>query len=52
MVLGTGAFGARCCAGSAHYVIPVWDYALMTEPLSAAQLAAPGLERTAAAPPT
>jgi glycine/D-amino acid oxidase-like deaminating enzyme len=40
-VLGTGAFGPllRRIAG---FVIPVWDYVLMTEPLSAAQLASLG----------
>ena len=32
----------RCCGGSGHYIVPVYDYALMTEPLTAAQLAAIG----------
>jgi glycine/D-amino acid oxidase-like deaminating enzyme len=39
--LGTGAFGPLL-RRIANYVIPVWDYALMTEPLSAAQLASLG----------
>jgi glycine/D-amino acid oxidase-like deaminating enzyme len=41
-VLGTGVFGRSLLRRIGAYVIPVWDYALMTEPLSAAQLAALG----------
>jgi glycine/D-amino acid oxidase-like deaminating enzyme len=37
VVLGTGALGPLL-RRIRRYVIPVWDYALMTEPLSAAQL--------------
>ena len=33
---------SRCCAGSANYFVPVYDYVLVTEPLSAAQLASLG----------
>jgi len=40
VVLGTGAFRPLLRMG--NYVLPVWDYALMTEPLSAAQLASLG----------
>ena len=32
----------RCCAASAPYVVPVWDYVLMTEPLTAEQRASIG----------
>jgi len=39
VVLGTGVFGRSLLRRIGAYVIPVWDYALMTEPLSAAQLA-------------
>jgi glycine/D-amino acid oxidase-like deaminating enzyme len=41
-VLGTGVYGRSLLRRIGAYVIPVWDYALMTEPLSAAQLAALG----------
>jgi glycine/D-amino acid oxidase-like deaminating enzyme len=41
-VLGTGVFGRTLLRRIGAYVIPVWDYALMTEPLSAGQLAALG----------
>jgi glycine/D-amino acid oxidase-like deaminating enzyme len=41
-VLGTGVFGRSLLRRIGAYVIPVWDYALMTEPLSDAQLAALG----------
>jgi glycine/D-amino acid oxidase-like deaminating enzyme len=41
VALGTGAFGPLL-RRIANYVIPVWDYVLMTEPLSAAQLASLG----------
>jgi glycine/D-amino acid oxidase-like deaminating enzyme len=37
--LGTGVFGRTLLRRIGAYVIPVWDYALMTEPLSATQLA-------------
>ncbi len=37
VVLGTGAFGPLL-RRIGNYVIPVWDYVLMTEPLSAARL--------------
>ena len=32
----------RCCGGCGYYLVPVYDYVLMTEPLSAAQLASIG----------
>jgi glycine/D-amino acid oxidase-like deaminating enzyme len=38
VALGTGAFGGRLLRRVSSYVIPVYDYVLMTEPLSAAQL--------------
>jgi glycine/D-amino acid oxidase-like deaminating enzyme len=38
VALGTGAFGGRLLRRVGSYVIPVYDYVLMTEPLSAAQL--------------
>jgi glycine/D-amino acid oxidase-like deaminating enzyme len=41
VVLGTGAFRPLLRRISS-FVIPVWDYVLMTEPLSAAQLASLG----------
>jgi len=41
VVLGTGAF-RPLLRRMGNYVLPVWDYALMTEPLSAAQLASLG----------
>jgi glycine/D-amino acid oxidase-like deaminating enzyme len=41
-VLGAGVFGRSLLRRIGAYVIPVWDYALMTEPLSAAQLDALG----------
>jgi glycine/D-amino acid oxidase-like deaminating enzyme len=41
-VLGTGVFGRSLLRRIGAYVIPVWDYVLMTEPLSDAQLAALG----------
>lgn len=41
VVLGTGAFSPLLRRIGA-YVVPVWDYVLMTEPLSAAQLASLG----------
>ena len=41
VVLGTGAFGPLLRRIS-NFVVPVWDYVLMTEPLSAAQLASLG----------
>jgi glycine/D-amino acid oxidase-like deaminating enzyme len=41
VALATGAHG-RLLRRLRHYVVPVYDYALMTEPLSAAQLAAIG----------
>jgi glycine/D-amino acid oxidase-like deaminating enzyme len=41
-ILGTGVFGRSLLRRIGAYVIPVWDYALMTEPLSAGQLAALG----------
>lgn len=41
VVLGTGAF-RPLLRRIGNYVIPVWDYALMTEPLTAAQLASLG----------
>lgn len=41
VVLGAGAFGPLL-RRIGNYVIPVWDYVLMTEPLSAAQLASLG----------
>ncbi len=43
-VLATNAFRAAA-APSAPHVVPVYDYALMTEPLSAEQLAAIGWSR-------
>ena len=42
VILGTGVFGRSLLRRIGAYVIPVWDYALMTEPLSAGQLAALG----------
>jgi glycine/D-amino acid oxidase-like deaminating enzyme len=41
VALGTGAF-APLLRRLRHYLVPVYDYALMTEPLSAAQLASIG----------
>jgi glycine/D-amino acid oxidase-like deaminating enzyme len=41
-VLGTGVFGRSLLRRIGSYVIPVWDYVLMTEPLSQARLAALG----------
>jgi glycine/D-amino acid oxidase-like deaminating enzyme len=41
VALGTGAFGPLLRRIS-NYVIPVWDYVLVTEPLSGAQLASLG----------
>ena len=41
-VLAAGVFGRSLLRRIGAYVIPVWDYALMTEPLSAAQLGALG----------
>lgn len=41
VVLGTGAF-RPLLRRIGSFVIPVWDYALMTEPLTAAQLASLG----------
>jgi glycine/D-amino acid oxidase-like deaminating enzyme len=41
VALGTGAF-RPLARRIAHFVIPVWDYVLMTEPLSAAQLSSLG----------
>ncbi len=43
VVLGTGAF-RPLLRRVGHFVIPVYDYVLMTEPLSAAQLASLGWE--------
>jgi glycine/D-amino acid oxidase-like deaminating enzyme len=42
VVLGTGVFGRSVLRRIGAYVIPVWDYVLMTEPLSPARLAALG----------
>ena len=42
VILGTGVFGRSLLRRIGAYVIPVWDYALMTEPLSPGQLAALG----------
>jgi glycine/D-amino acid oxidase-like deaminating enzyme len=42
VILGTGVFGRSLLRRIGAYVVPVWDYALMTEPLSDAQLAALG----------
>jgi glycine/D-amino acid oxidase-like deaminating enzyme len=42
VILGTGVFGRSLLRRIGAYVIPVWDYVLMTEPLSAGQLAALG----------
>jgi len=44
VVLGTGAFGGSLLKRIGSYVIPVYDYVLMTEPLSDAQLASIGWE--------
>ena len=41
VVLGTGAF-RPLLRRIGNYVLPVWDYSLMTEPLAAAQLASLG----------
>jgi glycine/D-amino acid oxidase-like deaminating enzyme len=41
-ILGAGVSGRTLLRRIGAYVIPVWDYALMTEPLSAAQLDALG----------
>jgi glycine/D-amino acid oxidase-like deaminating enzyme len=41
-MLGAGVPGRSLLRRIGSYVIPVWDYALMTEPLSAAQLAEVG----------
>jgi glycine/D-amino acid oxidase-like deaminating enzyme len=42
VALGAGVAGRSLLRRIGQYVIPVWDYVLMTEPLSAAQLAALG----------
>jgi glycine/D-amino acid oxidase-like deaminating enzyme len=42
VALGTGVYGRSLLRRIGQYVIPVWDYVLMTEPLSAAQLDALG----------
>ena len=42
VVLGAGVSGRSLLRRIGAYVIPVWDYVLMTEPLSVAQLAALG----------
>jgi len=42
VVLGAGVFGRRLLRRIGAYVIPVWDYVLMTEPLSADRRAALG----------
>ncbi len=42
VALGAGVPGRSLLRRIGNYVIPVWDYVLMTEPLSAAQLAALG----------
>jgi glycine/D-amino acid oxidase-like deaminating enzyme len=42
VVLAAGVFGRSLLRRIGAYVIPVWDYALMTEPLSAGQLDALG----------
>jgi glycine/D-amino acid oxidase-like deaminating enzyme len=42
VALATGAHGGSLLRRLRHYVVPVYDYALMTEPLSAAQLGAIG----------
>ncbi len=41
VALATGAHG-RLLRRLRHYVVPVWDYVLMTEPLTPAQLASVG----------
>jgi glycine/D-amino acid oxidase-like deaminating enzyme len=42
VALATGAHGGGLLRRLRQYVVPIYDYALMTEPLSAAQLAAIG----------
>ena len=44
VALATGAHG-RLLRRLHHYVVPIYDYALMTEPLTARQLAAVGWQR-------
>jgi len=44
VALATGAHGSLL-RRLHHYVVPIYDYALMTEPLTAAQLAAVGWQR-------
>ncbi|HTU76439.1 MAG TPA: FAD-dependent oxidoreductase [Trebonia sp.] len=42
VALGTGAFTAPLLRRVGHWVVPVWDYVLMTEPLTERQLASIG----------
>jgi glycine/D-amino acid oxidase-like deaminating enzyme len=42
VALAAGAHGGRLLRRLRHYVVPVYDYALMTEPLTDAQLASIG----------
>jgi glycine/D-amino acid oxidase-like deaminating enzyme len=42
VALGTGAFTPSLLRRVGNWVVPVWDYVLMTEPLSDAQLASLG----------
>jgi glycine/D-amino acid oxidase-like deaminating enzyme len=42
VALGTGAFTPALLRRVGHWVVPVWDYVLMTEPLTAQQLASIG----------
>ena len=47
VILGTGVFGRSLLRRIGAYVVPVWDYALMTEPLSDGAAGRAGLERPA-----
>jgi glycine/D-amino acid oxidase-like deaminating enzyme len=42
VALGTGAFTARLLRRAGNWGVPVWDYVLMTEPLTSAQYASLG----------
>jgi glycine/D-amino acid oxidase-like deaminating enzyme len=45
VALGTGAFTPPLLRRVGHWVVPVWDYVLMTEPLTRQQLASIGWAR-------
>ncbi|HEX4831614.1 MAG TPA: FAD-dependent oxidoreductase [Trebonia sp.] len=42
VALGVGAFTPALLRRTGNWIVPVWDYVLMTEPLTAAQLASLG----------